>query len=162
MKKTFLPSTNETVNYDEDMLVDDIKKDFQKYKPIKAIGFWPQKLCCRKNYKRMLNKSGSILQKELDLRKFIYRQRLTTTAILGLLNGRQSFFVDRMSQMVIRESSNLDETSSDNELSDWQNDNMDYAKRMVTSSNKVDSRLINLYRLRIAKHLGIHVGLKTP
>ena len=67
----------------------------------------------------MMNKATSKLDKELDLRKFIYRQRLQTTAILGLLNGRQSFFVDKMSQMVIRESSNLDETSTDGELSDW-------------------------------------------
>ena len=66
-----------------------------------------------------MNKATSKLDKELDLRKFIYRQRLQTTAILGLLNGRQSFFVDKMSQMVIRESSNLDETSTDGELSDW-------------------------------------------
>ena len=50
--------------------------------------------------------------------------------------------------MVIRESSNLDETSSDSELSDWQKDNMDYANRMVQSSSKVDNRLINLYRLQ--------------
>ena len=55
-----------------------------------------------------------------------------------------------MSQMVIRESSNLDETSTDRELSDWQNDNMDYANRMVMSSNQVDQRLINLFRLREA------------
>ena len=67
--------------------------------------------------------------------------------------------MDKMSQMVIRESSNLDETSSDSDLSDWQNDNMDYAKRMVLSSSKVDARLINLYRLKKAKHLGIHIGL---
>ena len=29
-----------------------------------------------------------MLNKELDLRKFIYRQRVQTTAILGLLSGR--------------------------------------------------------------------------
>lgn len=117
---------------------------------------------CRTNYKRMMNKAKSSLSKELDLRKFIYRQRLQTTALLGLLSGRQSFFVDRMSQLVIRESSNLEETSQDSELSDWQVDNMDYAKRMVQSSNKVDERLINLYRLKIANHLGIHIGLRNP
>ena len=59
------------------------------------------------------------MNKELDLRKFIHRQRLSTTALLGLLDGRQSLFVDKMSQLVIRDSSNLDETSSDEELSDW-------------------------------------------
>lgn len=51
--------------------------------------------------------------------------------MLGLLSGRQSLFVDKMSQMVIRESDNLDETSSDNELSDWQRDDMVYVKRMI-------------------------------
>ena len=36
----------------------------------------------------MLLKSQSGLTKELDLRKFIYRQRVTMTAVLGLLSGR--------------------------------------------------------------------------
>ena len=99
----------------------------------------------------MMMKSESSLTKELDLRKFIYRQRLQTTAILGLLSGAQSFFVDKMSQLVIRESSNLEETSSDDELSDLQGkDTMDYAKNMTLSDNKIDERLINLYRIRKA------------
>ena len=55
-----------------------------------------------------------------------------------------------MSQLVIRESSNLEETSDDSELSDWQQDNMDYAKALAESRNKVDERLINLYRIRKA------------
>jgi hypothetical protein len=63
-----------------------------------------------------------------------------------------------MSQMVIRESSNLDETSSDSELSDWQRDNMDYAKNMTMSVDKVDERLINIYRIRKAHQMGIHLG----
>ena len=33
----------------------------------------------------------------MDLKKFLIRQRLQTTAILALLSGRQSFFVDKMS-----------------------------------------------------------------
>ena len=36
----------------------------------------------------MMNKAKSALDKELDLQKFIYRQRLQTTALLGLLTGR--------------------------------------------------------------------------
>lgn len=83
------------------------------------------------------------------------------TAILGLLSGRQSFFVDKMSQMVIRESSNLEETSSDNDLSDWQRDNMDYVKKMTDSNNKVDKKLLNLYRIRKAHQLGIHLGFTS-
>ena len=63
-----------------------------------------------------------------------------------------------MSQMVIRESSNLDETSSDSELSDWQRDNMEYAKNMTMRVDKVDGRLINIYRIRKAHQMGIHLG----
>ena len=96
--------------------------------------------------------------KELDLRKFIYRQRLFVTSMIGLLSGRQSFFVDKMSQMMIRESSNLDETSSNGELSDWGKDDMHYVKRMFESSNKVDQRLIDMYKVRKAHELGIHIG----
>lgn len=115
-----------------------IKSDFQKTSPIKKISFFRTWFTCRSQYKKMLLKSQSSLAKELDLRKFIYRQRITMTALLGVLSGRQSFFIDKMSQLTIRESSNLDETSSDADLSDWQRDNMDYAKRMALSSNKTD------------------------
>ena len=52
---------------------------------------------------------------------------------MGLLSGRQKSYIDRISQLVIRESSDLDETSSDRELSDWQRDKMDYAKQMASS-----------------------------
>ena len=38
----------------------------------------------------------------MDLQKFIIRQRLQTTAILALLKGRQTFIVDRMSQLVVQ------------------------------------------------------------
>ena len=58
--------------------------------------------------------------------------------------------MDKMSQMVIRESSNFEETSSDDELSDWGGDNMMYAYSMLMSRNKVDNRLIDLYRIRKA------------
>lgn len=98
----------------------------------------------------MMLKSQSSIAKEMDLRKFIHRQRTTMTALLGLCSGRQSFFIDKLAQLVIRESSNMEETSSDAELSDWQRDSMDYVKLMTQSTNKVDSRLIELYRIRKA------------
>ena len=54
----------------------------------------------------------------MDLHKFIFRQRLQTTAILALLKGRQSAFVDKMSELVLKESTNNDHIadSSDDEL----------------------------------------------
>lgn len=63
-----------------------------------------------------------------------------------------------MSQLVIRESSNLDETSSNNDLSDWQRDDMIYVKRMMKSTNKTDQRLLKLYKVRKAHQSGIHIG----
>ena len=65
-----------------------------------------------------------------------------------------------MSQLVIRESSNLEETSQDEELSDWQRDNMAYAKQMASSIDKVDERFINLYRIKRAHQMGLNIGLK--
>jgi len=95
-------------------------------------------------------KSESSLQKELDLKKFIMRQRLQTNAILSLLTGRQSFFVDRMSQMVVRESSNFEWTSSDAELSDKNRDSKinDHTRRMTNSTNAVDKRLLNMFVMK--------------
>ena len=122
------------------------------------MNYWVATCCFRTKYKKLIKKSQSSLGKELDLRKFIYRQRLFVTSMIGLLSGRQSFFVDKMSQMMIRESSNLDETSDDAELSDWGNDDMHYVKRMFESSNKVDQRFIEMYKVRKAHELGIHIG----
>ena len=61
----------------------------------------------------MLRRAESSVDRELDLRRFIHWQRVVRTALLGLLSGPQSFLIDKMSQLVIRESSELDEKSSD-------------------------------------------------
>ena len=74
-------------------------------------------LFCDKEYKKKVVKSNNKLEKEMDLRKFIHRQRVFTTAIIGLLSGPQSLFVNKMSQMVVRESSDTG-TSADDELDD--------------------------------------------
>ena len=65
-----------------------------------------------------MNNSESRLQKEMDLRKFVLRQRITMNALLGLLTGPQSHFIDKTSSMVVRESSNFEETSEDEQLDD--------------------------------------------
>ena len=141
---------------DDKQILSHIKRNFQKMKKIDKQGFFIyllNALCCfcRKHskahrYNWWLNKSQSSITKEMDLRKFIFRQRLTTNAMLGLLSGRQSFFVDKMSQLIIRESDSQTEyTSSDNELSDWNEDNMRYVEKMAHSTSHVDKRLMNLY-----------------
>ena len=44
---------------------------------------------------------------------------MLVTSLLGLLKGRQSAFVDYFSQLVVRESSDMSNTSEDDELDDW-------------------------------------------
>ena len=57
-------------------IIGSLRKDFQLMRPIKKITCFVAFFCCRKNYGKMLLKSQSSITKEMDLRKFIYRQRL--------------------------------------------------------------------------------------
>ena len=96
----------------------------------------------------MVNKSSSRLTKELDLQKFLHRQRVLVASLLGLLKGRQSSFVDYYSQLVIRESDDMENTSEDDELDDWGKKNMDFVDKMQVSGNEVDQRLLAIFNLR--------------
>ena len=60
--------------------------------------------------------------------------------------------------MILRESDNFDETSSDHELSDWQRDDMIYVKRMIQSPNQTDKRLLDLYKVQKASNAGFNLG----
>ena len=108
-----------------------------------------------------MKKSKSVLNKELDIHKFLIRQRIQTHGLLGLLNNRQSKYVDKMSQLIIRESTDFDESSADSELSDWQKDNMDYVRRMASSRDLVDKRLTNIYMIRKAHQNKTHFGFEN-
>ena len=109
-------------------------------------------------HRKALIQAKSKLDKEMDLKKFITRQRLQTTAVLALLSGKQSFFIDKMSQMLIRESSCFEETSDDDELSDWGMDDHKYIAKLANSKEKVDQRLIDLYMIKRAHQKGLHFG----
>ena len=98
-------------------MLESISSEFMFVTTIKKMSFYVANLFCDKDYKKKMNKSHTRLTKELDLIKFIHRQRVFTTAAIGLLTGPQSLFVNKMSQLVIRESS-ASETSSDDELDD--------------------------------------------
>ena len=63
--------------------------------------------------------------------------------------------------MVIRESEDMEDMSVDEELSDWQDDNMIYVKRIIHSSNEVDARLLKLYKVCQADNSHIHLGFNT-
>ena len=60
------------------------------------------------------------------------------TSLLGLLNGRQNAFVDKYSQLVLRESSDEQITSSDDELSDWGDRPLNFITTMENSKEPVD------------------------
>jgi len=46
----------------------------------------------------------------------IHRVRLLVFTAMGTLTADQSVFVDKMSRMIVRESTDFEETSSDEEL----------------------------------------------
>lgn len=98
-------------------LLESIYAEFMFVTSIENMSFYLVNLLCDKAYKKKMFKSHNRLTKELDLRKFIHRQRVFTTAVIGLLSGPQSRFVDKMSQLILRESS-ASETSGDDELND--------------------------------------------
>ena len=77
------------------------------------------------------------------------------TSLMALLSGQQMHFVDKMSNVFIRESSDVENTSTDNELAVMNNNglNMRLAKRMIKSKDKVDNRLVDIMRLRKADQL---------
>ena len=61
----------------------------------------------------MMKKAESKVTKELDLVKFMQRQRFTQYASIALMSSHQRFMTDKMSSMLIRESSDLDDGTSD-------------------------------------------------
>ena len=99
---------------------------------------------------KLLRKSVTQVDKELDLQKIIHRLRLLLMATLGSLTPEQSVYVDTMSHVVIRESSDLDYTSSDKELDEVgkQKNFMFAAQRMISSTSPTDQRLINIFRVQ--------------
>ena len=89
---------------------------------------------------------------------------MLVAAVLGLLTGRQSNFVSKVSQIFIREETLKDESSSDNQENefDWKNDKMKYIRLMSRSKNKVDQRLLNMFKIRKSAQIGIKMGFQVP
>ena len=60
---------------------------------------------------------------------------MLVAGVLGLLTGRQSNFVGKMSQIFIREETLKEESSSDNQENefDWKNDKMKYIRLLSRS-----------------------------
>ena len=94
-----------------------VDHDLNNVAKIKFRDYFSNLFSCDKSYKRWVKKTRSSIKKEMDLVKFVQRQRMMVTSLMGLLTGRQKGFVDKMSKMLIRESSNWENTSLDDELS---------------------------------------------
>ena len=110
-------------------------QDFQQRSKIAPQSFIMARLCCcftekALRYRKLLNKANSTLKKELDLQKFIVRRRAAMTSSLAILTGAQKSFVDKFSQLTIRESSDMMNTTSETDLSDWKREDMNFVSKM--------------------------------
>ena len=117
-------------------------RDFNQIQKIPKKSIWKNlfdRWCSKKSkYHRLLRKSRIQIDKELDLQKFIHRSRVQVTSMLGLLTAPQSVFVDKISQIVVRESTDFNKTSTDDELASKLKDLDLFAKKMVVSKDKTD------------------------
>ena len=52
-----------------------------------------------RKYISYLDITEKCLNKELDLERFLFRQRVVITALLGILKGHQTAFIDRLSRV---------------------------------------------------------------
>ena len=68
---------------------------------IQAVSFFGYLLDCkrRKRYGQMVKKATSTVSEELDLVKFIRRQRFITMATLSQLNTRQQIIMQKLSPL---------------------------------------------------------------
>ena len=74
---------------------------------IRAVSLYGFLFDCkgRKRYSQMMQKARSTVKEELDLVKFIRRQRFLTTATLAQLNTRQQVIMQKFSSLQLHESS---------------------------------------------------------
>ena len=146
-------------------MVESINRDFSQIKKLQLKEFFTSlldRIKCNLKNKKLLRKSLTQIDKELDLKKFLHRSRVTFASLLGLLTSKQSAFVDRMSRVAIRESTDLDATTDDDELESkqFEKDMNLFVQRMVKSTDHIDQRFINLYRVRKAHENKVRIGFK--
>jgi len=113
------PSSKRNANdLNQSQLIAVLERDYEITKRVQVPSFFQSmldKYRSPKKYK-LLNKFQTQLEKELDLEKIIRRIRLLIFTAMGILTADQFVYVDTMSRMIVRESSDFEETSSDEEL----------------------------------------------
>ena len=107
-------------------------------------------LCCKHNYAKLVNKANSRVDKELDLKKFLIRQRIALHGLQGLLVGSQQEFIDKISEIIIHESTMDEATSSDDEhLYQSKTNKLDYLESMINSKSQINKRLLNVQKIKM-------------
>ena len=113
----------------------------------------------RKKFHVKLRQAQCKLNRELDLEKFIKRQRMLTTAVLGLLNHEQAFYASKMTQLVVYDDEKTDmneksdsySESDSNQVGQERTNESFYknkiAKDLIDSSDKVDKRMLYLHKI---------------
>jgi len=117
---------------------------------------WRDRFCKRKSYaSRLLSEGVTKLKKEMNLLKFLHRQRVQTTALLSLLTGPQAFFCNKMGRLVLKAESSEPESnvSSDQELNTVDKDSLLFVDKVVNSNDEVDKRLVHLFQIFFKKSL---------
>ena len=94
-----------------------------------------------------MRKSMNIIKKEMDLPKFIHRQRAMSFALMSLFTKSQRYMVDKMSRLVIRESDNMANTSLDDEI---ENETLGGSSMgaILASQDKINKRLVKSFQAR--------------
>ena len=113
----------------------------------------------RKKFNGKLMYAQRQLERELDLEKFIKRQRMTTMAILGLLNRKQVFYTTKLTQLVAYDDERA-VLQGESERSYSENEDMAKMKKtsrraftdriavdLVSSRDRVDKRLLKLHAI---------------
>lgn len=94
-----------------------VKESLKSLVVIKGMSFLAYSaLCCTKkskSYRAKLDDSERQLERELDLKRFITRQRMHNTALLGLMSSHQNFFVSKLSRTMIKDENLHSEQRSD-------------------------------------------------
>eukprot|EP00354_Favella_ehrenbergii_P003516 CAMPEP_0170470394 /NCGR_PEP_ID=MMETSP0123-20130129/12867_1 /TAXON_ID=182087 /ORGANISM="Favella ehrenbergii, Strain Fehren 1" /LENGTH=247 /DNA_ID=CAMNT_0010737505 /DNA_START=962 /DNA_END=1705 /DNA_ORIENTATION=+ len=104
-------------------------------------------LCCsrkRAKERKLLSKAAGGVSRQLDLVKFIRRQRLLTFASFATLNARQRHLLRQVSALPLRESSSDPETDSEEELQAQETAMLSHrasAVKFVNSASHVDKGL---------------------
>ena len=86
-----------------------LRDTFKSAKSIKGFNCLIFYLCCksreRVDYRIKMDRALDTLKREMDLKRFIERQRLITNALFLLLSGKQLFFMTKLSRLTINKDS---------------------------------------------------------